>query len=207
MKLTEQKKQEMLAAYASGMTINAIAKHYGVHRNTVRPIVQAAKRGMEVSQDWRERFNKLPDLCVDAVERSVTDTKEVHKAASTAQTHLKGVGIYNQDRNVQIKLEQWLGSPLVQRLTMEYKDAVDRDPDDWPATTDYSIKDKDTVQDNTPVIAATESHASEETPTVTLPNETPEELQKEAEERRIAEDRRIAQQYRAQLVRQIYPDL
>jgi transposase-like protein len=120
MKLTEAKKQEMLAAYASGMTINAIAKHYGVHRNTVRPIVQTAKSGMQVSQDWREKFNRLPELCVDAVERSITDTKDVHKAAGTAQTHLKGVGIYNQDRNVQIKLEQWFNGPVAQRITAEW---------------------------------------------------------------------------------------
>ncbi len=108
--VTEQQKIEMIAAYAAGMPIGAIAKQYGFHRNTIRPIVHAGTAGIQKSQDWRERFNKLPDLCVDAIERSVRDTGDIHKAATTAQTHFKGIGVYGADNQVAINVSNWLNS-------------------------------------------------------------------------------------------------
>jgi transposase-like protein len=202
MKLTEEKKQEMIVAYASGMAINAIAKHYGVHRNSVRPIIQAAKRGMQVSQDWREKFNKLPELCVDAIERSVTDRNDVHKAASTAQTHFKGVGVYGADNSVSIKLDQWLGSPVMQRLTLKFGTRTSSD----------ALPDPDAVGTSRTSDALTNTPDKEDADRhkalpCTAPDGTPEELQKESEAPRITEERRIAQQDRAQLVWQMFGDL
>ena len=92
----------------SGASKTATAQQFGVSRQTVHAVVnrlrieaeEAAKSAGSVL-DWRKRLSEtLPGKAVDAIERSVGDTEDVHKAANTGVQVLKGLGHLAGEGNV-----------------------------------------------------------------------------------------------------------
>ena len=51
-----------------------------------------------LDKSWRKKLtDELPAKSVDAIERSVIDGEDVHRAATTAIAHLKGIGVLAGD--------------------------------------------------------------------------------------------------------------
>ena len=100
--LPDPVKHAIVAAVAQGETKTAVAKRFGTTIRTVFSLCAAVRQlpNNPLDGTWRARFRALPELCVGAIEASVTDREDVHRAAGTAQAHLKGVGIYASDAPV-----------------------------------------------------------------------------------------------------------
>ena len=103
-KLTEADRMNVVAHYMTSGSIGLTAEHFDLSRNTVAGLVKTVRDASNsaLSTDWRSRMAELPVLCVDAVKDAVTDRTDVYKAAGIAQAHLKGVGIYNADTQVNV---------------------------------------------------------------------------------------------------------
>lgn len=105
-------KAAIVSQVMAGASQASIAQDLGIHRNTVSRLVQdVAKLGGDPSKlDWRKRLaDDLPSKSVDAIERSVSDTEDVHRAASTGLSVLKGLGHLANDApttNVAIVIQQ-----------------------------------------------------------------------------------------------------
>ena len=98
------------------MTQQQVAKDFNCHPNTVNTLVKSVKEveNSPLSTGWRAKLTEtLPQLSVDAIEKSLKDTEDVHKAASTALSHLKGIGALAQEgsANVNVFIQQVAGLP------------------------------------------------------------------------------------------------
>ena len=131
-RLTEPQKRAIVAAVAL-KPINQVAADFGVHRNTVANLCKAVRNvpNSPLSTAWRAKFAQLPELAVDAIEASLKDREDVHRAAGTAQTHLKGVGIYASDAPVTNVFVQQLSS-LPPDWQAEYVGSGDASEGDEP---------------------------------------------------------------------------
>lgn len=106
-RLSEAEKQSIVAAVATGKSQTQVAIEFGVHRNTVWALCQPVKEiaNSPLNPGWRSKLNEtLPQLSVDAIERSVKDTDDVHKAAGTAIQHLKGIGVLASENSSQVNV-------------------------------------------------------------------------------------------------------
>lgn len=106
-RLTEAQKRAVIAAVASGETRIDVATRFGLNRNTVSDLCKSIEHidGSDLSTGWRSRLGD--ELCADsvnAIKASITDRLDVHKAASTATAHLKGVGVYASEANTQVSV-------------------------------------------------------------------------------------------------------
>lgn len=111
-KLTPQQRAAIAAQALGGASKTSIAQAFDVHRNTVHDIVRSVQQnGADPAQlDWRKRLtDTLPSKSVDAIERSVGDLQDVHKAANTGLQVLKGLGHLANDApsmNVAVVIQQ-----------------------------------------------------------------------------------------------------
>ncbi len=108
-RLSEPEKREIVAAIASGDSQVAVAQRFNVHINTINRLIVSVRRGVKDSvlsaSTWRSRLtDTLPTHSVDAIERSVKDLADPHKAASTAIAHLKGIGALQSESNQQVNV-------------------------------------------------------------------------------------------------------
>lgn len=116
-RISEPHKRAILAAVVSGSTQVDAAKQFGVHPNTVSAIVKSVRAVQNASVgDWRRKLvDELPAKSVAAIERSVSDQEDVHRAANTALAHLKGIGVLAPDAgsgaSVQVFVGQVSGLP------------------------------------------------------------------------------------------------
>lgn len=103
--LDEPTRRAIVARIAQGESITNTAKHFGIHMNTASRIWNSVKRvnnaGLESLEQWRL---KLDQGSFKAIESSVTDTQDVHKAASTGLSWLKGVGVLAGDQGTQVNV-------------------------------------------------------------------------------------------------------
>lgn len=115
-RLSEPEKRSIIAAVAQGVTQQQVAKDFNCHPNTVNTLVKSVKEveNSPLSTGWRSKLTEtLPQLSVDAIEKSLKDDQDVHKAASTALSHLKGIGVLAQDggSNVNVFIQQVANLP------------------------------------------------------------------------------------------------
>lgn len=94
-KLSPRQRQQAVAQVLAGATQASVAQAYDVHPNSINRLVKSVMDGAAdpAKLDWRKRLSEtLPTKAVDAIERSVDDIEDVHKAASTGLSVLKGLG-------------------------------------------------------------------------------------------------------------------
>ncbi len=102
-RLTEGQRHLIVNAVLNGERQVDVAKRFGVHPNTVNRLLKSVRKEPEsqLSSAWREKLtNELPAKSVNAIELSILDTVDVHKAASTAIAHLKGIGALQGDQAI-----------------------------------------------------------------------------------------------------------
>lgn len=110
----------VVAAVATGQTYRQVAEAFTISTDTVHRWVEANKRavhGPENPLNWRERHA----ACAITLDDDVEAIKDPAKRHAAKLAMLKGLGLYGNDNQVTVKLEQWLGSPIVQRITAEFK--------------------------------------------------------------------------------------
>lgn len=98
--LPESTRRAIVAAVAANGSIINTAKEFGVHRNTVASLVKSVRHvaGSPLDKSWRAKlYEQMPAASVAALERSINDTVDIHKAAATGVAHLKGIGVLNAD--------------------------------------------------------------------------------------------------------------
>ena len=110
------------AALAQGKPKSQIAREFKVSRPSV-DLIEAQGKSVQnpanpLSQDWKERHAQLYIKTIDEKQMKIEDPA---KAVTTAQAGLKGLGLMGNDNQVNIKLEAWLGSPAVQKITAEWQ--------------------------------------------------------------------------------------
>lgn len=104
---TEAQKRAMVGAVMAGESIISVSKRFGMNRTLLGQLVRSVKAvpGSALNADWRKKLNAdLPSQSVDAIERSVTDLNDVHKAAATAVAHLKGIGVFASEATTQVSV-------------------------------------------------------------------------------------------------------
>lgn len=115
-RLSEAEKQSIVAYVAQGHTQQQAAKQFNCHPNTVGTLLKPIKEvpNSPLNTGWRSKLvETLPQLSVDAIERSIKDDQDVHKAATTALSHLKGIGALAQEgaTNVNVFIQQVANLP------------------------------------------------------------------------------------------------
>jgi len=106
-RLTEPQKRAIVAAVAVKGSMQLVAHEFGVHRNTVAQLCKDVRAvpNSGLSYDWRKKLtDELPNQSVAAIEKSITDVEDVHKAASTAIAHLKGIGALQGDAGATVNV-------------------------------------------------------------------------------------------------------
>ena len=106
-KLTDGQRHLIVAAVLAGESQASVAKRFGVHHNTVYTLCKSVKGAENPGEpsNWREKLTQtLPAKSVQALELSITDTTDVHKAASSAIAHLKGIGALQQEGGGQVNV-------------------------------------------------------------------------------------------------------
>lgn len=98
-RLTDAERHAIVAMWATQGSITHVANHFNVHRNTVSDLVKSVKSVQNAdSSDWRKKLTEeLPTKAVAAIERSLIDETDVHKAAGTALSYFKGTGVMSGD--------------------------------------------------------------------------------------------------------------
>lgn len=94
-RLDSKTKTAIVAQVIAGATQASVAQAVGVHRNTVNALVRdVMEKAPEAAQlDWRKKLSEtIPAKAVSAIERSVEDLEDIHKAAGTGVQVLKGLG-------------------------------------------------------------------------------------------------------------------
>jgi transposase-like protein len=110
-RLDEATRRAIIARVVETESISGTAKEFGLHTNTVSRLWATVKKvrnaGLESLEDWRA---KLDGKSYKAVERSLDDPVEPHKAATTGLTWLKGSGVLQGDNQVNVTIQQMIGS-------------------------------------------------------------------------------------------------
>jgi len=102
-RITPAQRSAIVAEYASGKTIGQVAQQFGVHRNSVSVMVNNVRKqaNSPALATHAVQTKALAQLISDeaklAVQRSVQDLVDVHKAAGTGLSWLKGTGELNGD--------------------------------------------------------------------------------------------------------------
>ena len=97
-RLTPAQRTAIVAAVAQGQTIGQVAQQFGVHRNSVSILVNAVRKQVPNSVIALQRetvqtvVQHISNGARDAIQRSVNDLQDVHKAATTGLSWLKGTG-------------------------------------------------------------------------------------------------------------------
>lgn len=107
--LTDAQRQAIVAEVAAGNTQAAVAQRFKVHVNTVNTIIRAvrksAKEGTFRGQSWKNKlYETMVPNSVNAIERSINDLDDIHKAAGTAMAHLKAVGVVRDESSVTVNI-------------------------------------------------------------------------------------------------------
>lgn len=116
-RLTEEQKRAIVAAVAVNGSIQQVAQQFGVNRNTVAKLVKGVRENVKesaFSSGWRQKLTEeLPAKSVRALELSITDTEDVHKAAATGIAHLKGIGVLQNEgaTSINVLINQVNGLP------------------------------------------------------------------------------------------------
>ncbi len=140
-RLTPGQRHLIVSAVLAGERQVDVAKRFGVHYNTVSLLCKSVRNtpNSPLNGDWRQRLTgELPTLSVQAIERSVTDVNDVHKAASTAIAHLKGIGALQGEGNSTITVMLNSVSSLPADLAQDYLEIE--------ATTPPTSQDSDTLE-------------------------------------------------------------
>lgn len=106
-RLTDAERHAIVAMWSKDGSITRVANHFNVHRNTVSDLVKQVRsvQNSGSPSDWRKKLtDELPNQSVAAIERSIQDTEDVHKAASTAIAHLKGIGALQGDSGATVNV-------------------------------------------------------------------------------------------------------
>jgi hypothetical protein len=122
------------------------ANHFNLNRNTVSRLINSVREvsNSSLSASWRSKLTEtMPQLSVDAMERSITDLNDPHRAANTAIQHLKGIGALQTEGSSTVNVFVANIGQLPANWREEYQ-LSDAD------TTTYSNKDADSVIDVTP---------------------------------------------------------
>lgn len=112
-RLSEPEKQSIIAQVALGKSQTQAALDFGVHRNTVWALCQPVKDlpGSPLDKTWRTRMtDELPALAVNAMQASMEDREDVHRAASTGIALLKGIGALASDNATTLTVSVFAGS-------------------------------------------------------------------------------------------------
>lgn len=100
--LTSDERAAIGARLLAGYTKTKIAKELNLARSTVLKVAKRLQvdksNGAEL--DIRARLQNLNSVAADAIQASMQDREDVHKAAVTSIQHLKGMGVYASDNNV-----------------------------------------------------------------------------------------------------------
>lgn len=115
-RLSDAERHAIIAMWSKDGSITRVANHFNVHRNTVSDLVKLvrsvqspANAGGSGLSEWKQ---KLDTGSFQAIERSVNDSQDVHKAASTGLGWLKGSGVLQPDgASVNVFVEQIMGLP------------------------------------------------------------------------------------------------
>ena len=106
--LTSQQRAAIIAEAATGKTQAEIAERFGVHVNSVSRIVCDVRRNVpdtaldRSSAKTRELVARISDDAKLAIHASVQDREDVHKAAGTGLSWLKGTGELAGDGGVSV---------------------------------------------------------------------------------------------------------
>ncbi len=97
-RITDKQKREIIAAVAQGEPKTAVAQRLNIHRNTVNAICRDVqglpKQGVKHLEEWR---STLDSGSFEAIEASVKDRTDPHRAATTGLNWLKGSGVLAPD--------------------------------------------------------------------------------------------------------------
>ena len=106
-RLTERQKREAIAWVAQGETKASVAKRLNCHVNTVSRLCTGVEGlpNKRISASLESYREKLDVKSYDAVEASLDDREDVHKAAVTGLTWLKGVGVLQGDNQVNVTVQ------------------------------------------------------------------------------------------------------
>tara|TARA_R100001530_G_scaffold133079_1_gene106066 strand:+ start:547 stop:1023 length:477 start_codon:yes stop_codon:yes gene_type:complete len=136
------KQEAIVIAKASGVSTKDCAKAYQVSESTVDRIVRNLKKVNPMAAEHVSTAHSLPSLeklkaslLVNshvAIDRSVRDTGEVHKAASTGLAYLKGIGEHSSgERTADVNVNVLVANvpagfdELMQRHNMADDDVTD----------------------------------------------------------------------------------
>jgi transposase-like protein len=110
-RLDEATRRAIIARVVETDSISGTAKEFGLHTNTVSRLWASVKKVRNTGHEgWREKLaNELPSQAVDAIELSVKDRIDIHKAAATGMGLLKGLG-HLQGEGVSVNIQQVIGS-------------------------------------------------------------------------------------------------
>lgn len=106
-RLTEGQRRAIVAAVASGIPRRKVADQFDVNYNTVKIICKSVKAvtGSEFNRNWRQRLtDELPSQSLDTMALAINDRVDIHKAAQSAATLLKGVGVFAPDVQSQVNV-------------------------------------------------------------------------------------------------------
>ena len=111
-KLTPKQRQQAVAQVLAGASQVSVAQAYDVHPNSINRLVKSVMHDAPdpASLDWRKQLaESLPSKSVVAIDRSLDDTEDIHKAANTGLQVLKGLGHLAADsvtNNVTVVMSQ-----------------------------------------------------------------------------------------------------
>ena len=153
--ISQQTKATIAAASALGLTQVQIAQQVGVHPNSVKRVQADIRIGLSDAAglakapvgDWRRKLTEqLPKHATDAIEKSLKDDNDVHKAAGTGLALLKGLRVLDSDsvtNNVTVYIESIRSMPADMReLLMCTGDVIDVTPSVMESVTPESVMDE-----------------------------------------------------------------
>lgn len=133
-KLSEVQRLNAAAAVLAGHSKALVAKEFGVTQQAIHNLSKSLLIPGEI--DIRSRLTALNATAATAIERSMLDTEDVHKAANTGVQHLKGMGVYAADAQVSVAIvnqvaalpEDWQSRYVSNTLTVSPDDTEARHP-------------------------------------------------------------------------------
>jgi hypothetical protein len=132
-RIPENVKIAIAAALAQGKPKTHIALEFKVSRPTIDKIEALGKSVQNpanpLAGDWREDLGRRS---VKAIRR-IDEIDDASKAVNAGISLASKLGLIGNDNEVQMKLEQWLGSPVAQKLTLRFgKKTTPSSDDDMP---------------------------------------------------------------------------
>ena len=128
-RLTELQKRAAIAWVAQGQQKGAIAEKLGCHVNTISRLCAgvAGLPNRRISGSL-ESFREVIDVkSFSAIEASVDDREDVHRAAITGLSWLKGVGVLQGDNQVNVTVQA-----MIADIPPDWRDDMILTPDPQP---------------------------------------------------------------------------